>query len=264
MDSQYLEDCELVDEIPPLSSVGPSIFVPTDRDWAKTPPALPENPLAALEDSLREFDRHAQYVEENMLRMFAQEAERIRRTASFHPVPWDTHGRHYTDDEILTEPDLLYEEALIREDEPAVLKIMGDDEYKDWKESSRKPDDLRFRGRHGPAAAWTSLGPSVSGEYADLDTVREDMYRVTVDEERMTPREAALAHVLNLVKWGWDDQIRSHRAAVEKEKEDLRAELRRAMASNSAPVASPIPVPPTSAPVDDSVGEGVDSMDFEE
>jgi hypothetical protein len=263
----YLED------IPCLSSISPAIFVPTDRDFTKTPPPLSEDPVTRLEESLKELDRHAVRVEENMVWMFAREAERIRRGGALERVQYDEYNRPITEDQRKKVPNMMLEERILGEDEPVVLKLLGDDKYRDYQDTGRTREDPRDRRqRHTPAVPPTSPWPAGSREYADLATLRSEMFKLDVDELRQTPRQAALTHILNLVKWGWDEQLEGHRAAVNKEKEERRADLHRQMRANPFPLAttgSPASISSTTAatppaPSRANTSTGGDAMDLDQ
>jgi len=254
----YLED------IPFLSSISPSIFVPTDRDFTKTPPPLSDDPVTRLEESLKELDRHAMRVEQNMVWMFAREAERIRRGGALERVQYDEYNRPITEDQRKKVPNMVLEEKILGEDEPAVLKLLGDDKYRECQDTGRTREDPRDRRqRHAPAG---------SREYADLATLRSEIFKLEVDELRQTLRQAALMHILNLVKWGWDEQLEGHRAAVNKEKEERRAELHRQIRANPFPLAttgSPASISSTTAatppaPSRANTSTGGDAMDLDQ
>ncbi|KAK5636733.1 hypothetical protein RRF57_012445 [Xylaria bambusicola] len=179
------------EDIPRLTTIAPSIFVPTDRDFTKTPPPLSDDPTARLDAGLDALDWHAARVEDNMMLMFQREAERVRRVAE------SSSNQHTIKEPLkMTGNDLLLEERLLEQDSEDVLKMLREasQDAGSNRDSSRSRIPPRPRGPHDP-------------EYADLATLRNAMFRTAVDE-RQTPRSEALTHVLNLVKWGWDDQLR--------------------------------------------------------
>ncbi|KAI0508315.1 hypothetical protein F5B22DRAFT_426031 [Xylaria bambusicola] len=209
------------EEIPRLTTIAPSIFVPTDRDFTKTPPPLSDDPTARLDAGLDTLDWHATRVENNMILMLQREAERVRRVAE-----------NSTSQQTVKEPlnrtgnDLLLEERLLEQDSEDVLKILREasQDAASGREGSRPQLPPRPRGPHDP-------------EYTDLATLRSAMFRTAVDE-RQTPRSEALTHVLNLVKWGWDDQLEGHRGVVQKEKDERRAKLERQLKEGNFPKAA--------------------------
>ena len=210
-----------------MVTIAPAIFVPTDRDFTKTPPPLSDDPADRLDASIKELDWHAVHVENNMMLMFQREAERIRRVAEQDPTPSGSNQRPVKEPALRTGNELLLEERIIEEDSEAVIRILKDAKYRE-SEDSREGPHPRFPPRprrpHDP-------------EYADLATLRQEkMFMVPVDG-RQTPREEALTYVLNLVKWGWDDQLEGHRAVVQKEKDDRRAKLHFQVGENALPNA---------------------------
>ncbi|KAI0116380.1 hypothetical protein GGR51DRAFT_315485 [Nemania sp. FL0031] len=239
-----------MEEIPPLNSISPSIFVPTDRDFTKTPPPLSEDPITRLETTLAELDWHAERVEKNMIAMLAREAERIRRAGQVERVQYDSYHRPIKDGQRKADNELLLEEMILRRDEDAVRKIL-DGKRRDSEDTGSSREDPRerrpyHRSRSPPPPSPRPRGPW-DPEYADLATIRrEKTFRLDVDEFRQAPRSAALIHVLNLVKWGGEEQIEGHRAAVKKEKEERRANLHRQMKENPVPLSTT--GPPGSAP----------------
>ncbi|KAI3320716.1 hypothetical protein HD806DRAFT_505944 [Xylariaceae sp. AK1471] len=251
MSTQNESNPSYLDDIPPLTSIAPAIFVPIDRDLTKTPPPLPDDPVARLEYKLAEFDRYAAKVEENIILMLEREAERVRRAGLVDHRPIKNRQED-------TVPDLTLEERILKEDEAAVLKMLGDPEYQGYGDASGSREEPRAdrwhrnRPHSPPAPSPRPRGPG-DPEYADLTTLRSQMFRVDPGEARDPPRTVALTHMLNLVQWGWEDQIEGHRAAVKKYKEEQRAALRREMAANLSPLATtgpsasapPAPRPPT-------------------
>ncbi|KAI2620821.1 hypothetical protein GGS21DRAFT_413018 [Xylaria nigripes] len=244
------------DTIPVLTSISPSIFVPTDRDFTQPAPPVSDDPITRLEATIEALDWHAARVEDNMVAMLVREAQRVRRAGQVERVQYDSYRRPIKDQRKAADTDLLLEERIIREDSE---QLWRKDTYK------RNPrDDDAGRGRRDPRearppprqpAAFKMRSPepeSMEHEYIDLATLRRDkMVRLEVDEFRQTPRSAALTHVLNLVKWGWDDQLEGHRTAVRKEKEDLRANLHRKMKENPFSLTAnrpPTPTPQLSRP----------------
>ncbi|KAI1125706.1 hypothetical protein F5Y10DRAFT_224850 [Nemania abortiva] len=245
----------LEEEIPPLTSISPSIFVPTDRDFTKTPPPLSDDPSTRLEARLEALDWHADRVEENMKAMLAREAERLRRAGQVERVQYDSYHRPIREPQRRMDDELLLEERILCEDEHAVRKILQEGKYRDNESTASSREDPRerrtsYRSRSPPPLSPRPRGPR-DPEYADLATLRRDKtFRVDVDEMRNTPRTATLMYVLNLVKWGWDEQIEGHRAAVEREKEERRANLHLTMKENPFPLATtgpPAPAPLASA-----------------
>ncbi|KAI0970927.1 hypothetical protein F4678DRAFT_107951 [Xylaria arbuscula] len=255
MTTQDVSNQDGLDDIPPLITIAPSIFVPTDRDFTKTPPPLSDDPTARLETTIDALDWHAAHVEKNMILMLAREAERVRLAEQVESVQNNSSGRTVKDQHWRTDNELHIEETILREDQDLVVKILRDARYKDNEDvgSSREGPRSKHRPYSPPPFSTRSRG-SIEPEYADLATLRhEKMFRTEVDERRQTPRSKALTHVLNLVKWGWDDQLEGHRAVVQKEKDERRENLRRHMKENpflfdgmrqtSAPSAS-APLPP--------------------
>ncbi|KAI1312704.1 hypothetical protein F5Y03DRAFT_196244 [Xylaria venustula] len=255
-----------LDDIPPLTTIAPAIFVPTDRDFTKTPPPLSDDPTVRLETTIDALDWHAAHVEKNMTLMLVREAERVRLVEQVECVQHNSSPGLVKDQHWRTENELHIEETILREDQDAVLKILKDARYKD------KEDIGGSRHRpYSPPPFSTRPRGSGEPEYADFATLRyEKMFRTDVDEERQTPRSQALTHVLNLVKWGWDDQLEGHRAVVQKEKEERRANLHRHMKENPFLFAGPqqASAPPASAPLPPGLmhgnsGDG-DPMDIDQ
>ncbi|KAI0870572.1 hypothetical protein GGS24DRAFT_100300 [Hypoxylon argillaceum] len=234
-----------MEDIPPLTSISPSVFVPTDRDFTKTPPPLSDDPITRLETTIDALDWHAARVEENMVAMFVREAERVRQAGQVERVQYDSYHRPIKDQQRRMEDELRLEEMILREDNDAMLKIFTDGRYRENEDTSSNgredPRERRpyHRPRSPPPGCW---GP----EYADLATLRrEKMFRQDSNEFRQTPRSTALTHVLNLVKWGWDEQLEGHRAAIKKEKEERRAKLLHQMKENPFPLATTRPSLPS-------------------
>ncbi|KAF2968028.1 hypothetical protein GQX73_g5560 [Xylaria multiplex] len=257
MTTQNMSDQDGLEDIPVLTTIAPSIFVPTDRDFTKTPPPLSDEPIARLETTIEALDWHAARVDENIISMLAREAERVRRAGYIERMQYDVNRRPIKVQQTRTEHELILEEILLREDEDAVLKILRDAKYRDNEDvggSREGPRERRphNRSRSPPLPVPRPRGPRAP-ENADLHTLRHDrMFRLDVDELRQTPRSVALTHILNLIKWGWDDQLEGHRAAVKKEKDDRRANLDRQMKGNPFPLSTTgptAPVPTASAPV---------------
>ncbi|KAI0457179.1 hypothetical protein F5B21DRAFT_99457 [Xylaria acuta] len=257
-------------DIPVLSSISPSIFVPTKIDFTQPPPPLSDDPITRLEATIEALDWHAARVEENMVAMLVREAERVRRAGQVERVQYDAYRRPIKDPQTRADSELLLEEMILREDEAAVLKILRDGGYRHNEDAggSSREHSLERRPHHtphSPALLYRPRGPR-DPEYVDLATIRsQKMFRLDVDEWRQTPRSAALTHVLNLVKWGWDEQLEGHRAAVKKEKEDRRANLHRWMRENPFPLATTGPstsAPLASAPLHRSSVDG-DAMDID-
>jgi hypothetical protein len=254
MASQNQSPLSYLDDIPPLTSIAPAIFVPLHRDLTKTPPPLSDDPIIRLEYKLEELDRHAAKVEENMIWMLEREAERVRcgGLVDHRPV------KDQREDSV---PDLTLEERILKEDEAVVLKILGDPAYQDFEDAggNREPRADRWHRNRPDSPSVRPARPRGPGdpEYADLVTLRSQMFRVDPDEIRQPPRTVALTHILNLVHWGWEEQIEGHRAAVKKYKEDQRAALQREVASNPSPLlttgpstsALPASTSSTSAPL---------------
>ncbi|KAI1750654.1 hypothetical protein F4782DRAFT_244938 [Xylaria castorea] len=230
------------EDIPVLSSISPSIFVPTDIDFTQPPPPLSNDPITQLETTIEALDWHAARVEENMVAMIVREAERVRRAGQVERVQYDAYRRPIKDPQRRMDSELLLEEMILREDEAAVLRILRDGGHRhNGDAGGSREHSLERRPHHTPRSpvlphrSRGARGP----EYMDLATIRSQMmFRLDVDEWRQTPRTAALTHVLNLVKWGWDDQLEGHRAAVKKEIEDRRANLHRRMRENPFPLAT--------------------------
>ncbi|KAI1159394.1 hypothetical protein F5B18DRAFT_637236 [Nemania serpens] len=227
-----------IEDIPNLGSVSPAIFVPTDRDFTKTPPPLSDDPTARMEETIEALDWHAARVEENMIAMMVREAERVRRAGQVERVQYDMYRRPMkTKDPLkgMGMDELRLEEIILREDKEAVRKILMDGKHRDSRDAVSSP---RARG---------SLGP----EYADLDTIRQEkMFQQVVDASRQTPRSEALTNIFNLVKWGWDVQLEGHRTAIKLEKEGRRAKFHRQMKETPfmfATTGPPAPVPPAAA-----------------
>ncbi|KAJ8124158.1 hypothetical protein ONZ43_g60 [Nemania bipapillata] len=237
------QDQNGLEDIPPLTSISPSIFVLTDRDFTKTPPPMSDDPITRLETTIDALDWHAARVEENMIAMFALEAERVQRAGQVERVQYDAYLRPIKDQQRNMDNELRLEEMILREDEDAVRKILIDGRHRDNEDTSSSREDPRERRPHHRSHSPPPFSPRSRGprdlEYMDLATVRrEKMFRQDVNELRQTPRSAALTHVLNLVKWGWDEQIEGHRAAIKKEKEERRANLHRQMKENPIPLAT--------------------------
>ncbi|KAI1431539.1 hypothetical protein GGR50DRAFT_59428 [Xylaria sp. CBS 124048] len=222
-----------LDNIPALTSISPSIFVPTERDFTKTPPPISDDPVTRLEETLEALDWHAARVEDNMVAMLVREAQRVRQVGGIEHAHY-LKNRQVKDCVQLQNPEkeLILEERILRQGAEMVLKgLKGkrpreDDDQKDPYER-RPPTQPRNFSSSG-------LPPSESSDpqYADLATLRrERLMRVDVDE-RQSPRSVALTFLLNLVKWGWDEQLEGHRGAVEREKEERRAALARMLREN--------------------------------
>ncbi|KAI0534524.1 hypothetical protein GGR58DRAFT_51184 [Xylaria digitata] len=256
MTTQSMSDQDGLDDIPALTSIAPSIFVPTDRDFTKTPPPLSDDPIARLETTIEALDWHAARVDENIISMCEREAERVRRAGCVERIQYDENRCPIKVQQRRTEHELFLEEILLCEDEEAVLKILRDAKYHDNEDvgSSREgPRERRphNRSRSPPLPPPRPRGPRAP-ENVDLHTLRDKMFRLNVDELRQTPRSVALTHILNLIKWGWDEQLEGHRAAVKKEKDDRRANLDRQMKETPFPLSttgSTAPVPTASAPM---------------
>ncbi|KAI0392682.1 hypothetical protein F5Y17DRAFT_343834 [Xylariaceae sp. FL0594] len=233
----YLED------IPFLSSISPAIFVPTDRDFTQPLPPSSDDPEARLRENLMELDRHSMLVEENMVWMFAREAERIRRAGAVERVHYDEYKRPVSEDQTGKAPILALEEKILQEDERTVLRLLADEKYRDYRDAGRSREEPRERWqRHAPVPPPPppppQQRPAGPREFADLATMRSEMVKVDVDELRLSPRQAALTHILNLVKWAWDEQLEGHRAAVNKEKEERWAEYHRQTRAKPSPLAT--------------------------
>ncbi|KAI1820648.1 hypothetical protein F4861DRAFT_50582 [Xylaria intraflava] len=237
------------ENIPVLSSISPSIFVPTDRDFTKTPPPLSDDPVTRLEATMEALDWHAARVEENMVAMLVREAQRVRRGGYIERVQYDSYHRPIKDyaGYKRAEKELLLEERMVREDTEAFLKTITGKKSRD-EDDKQDPHDRRPHPRQPSASSiLPPLSETLEPEYTDLATLRrEKLLRLEVDEVRQTPRAAALTHVLNLVKWGWEDQLEGHRDAVRKEKESRRADLHRRMKENPFPLATSGPAVPAS------------------
>ncbi|KAI1352805.1 hypothetical protein F5Y01DRAFT_313466 [Xylaria sp. FL0043] len=236
MATQNLSNKAGLEEIPALTTIAPSIFVPTDRDFTKTPPPASDDPTVRLETTIDELDWHAAQVERNMVFMLKREAERVRRAGEIERVQYDSYGRPVRNQQRRTDDHLHLEEMILREDEEAVLRILGGERHRDNEgsgSSRERPREGRSHHRpySPPPLSTRPRGPR-DPEYTDLRTLRREMFRVDVDECRQTPRSAALTHVLNAVEWGWNDQLEGHRAVVQKEKEERRANLHRRMKEN--------------------------------
>ncbi|TGJ80110.1 hypothetical protein E0Z10_g8653 [Xylaria hypoxylon] len=247
MTTQNVPDQDGPEDIPALTSMAPSIFVPTNRDFTKTPPPLSDDPISCVETTIKELDWHAQRVEENMIAMLAREAELVRRTGHMERAQYDLNNRPSKHQQRMVDHDLLLEELILREDEDAVLNMLRDAQNRDNEDAGSSREGPRerwphYRSHSPPLPPPRRRSSWAASEYADLNTLRrERMFRLDVDASRETPRSAALAHVFNLIKWGWDDQIEGHRAFVKKEKEERRAKVHRQMKEN--------PLPPATTPV---------------
>ncbi|KAI1364501.1 hypothetical protein F5Y08DRAFT_210263 [Xylaria arbuscula] len=220
------------EDIPPMTSIAPAIFVPTDRDFTKTPPPLSDDPATRINASIEALDWHAARVENNMILLCVREAERIRRgveqqeenaaanaTNNTNTINTNTQSNN-SNPHLSTGNELLLEERILEEDSEAVLRILRESKYQDSEDNNSSNNSNNPRSRPP-----RPRGPD-DPEYADLATLREKkMFRTPVDEGRQTPREQALTHVLNLVKWGWDEQLETHRVAIEKEKADRRSRV---------------------------------------
>ncbi|KAI0432270.1 hypothetical protein F5Y09DRAFT_152058 [Xylaria sp. FL1042] len=258
MTTQNMSNQHGQEEIPVLTTIAPSIFVPTDRDFTKTPPPLSDDPTVRLETTIDALDWHAAQVERNMVFMLKREAERVRLAGQVERVQYDSYGRPVKPQQRRTDNDLHLEEMILREDEEAVLRILGDEKYRDSEGAGSNREGPRERRSYHrpyspPPLPTRPRGP-MDPEYTDLWTLRrEKMFRLDVDECRQTPRSAALTHVLNAVKWGWDDQLEGHRAVVQKEKDERRANLQRQIKENPflfAPgTGQTASAPPASAPL---------------
>ncbi|KAI1179893.1 hypothetical protein F4777DRAFT_532386 [Nemania sp. FL0916] len=235
------------EEIPPLTSISPAIIVPTNRDFTKTPPPMLDDPAVCVEATIDALEWHAARVEENMIKMLMREAERIKRVGQIERAQYDAYGRPIREPPTQTESELKLEGIILREDEAVVRRILTDRRFHENEDTAS--------GGNGPWAAPRGPGDPA---YADLATLRrEKLFRRDVDESRLTPRTAALMHVINLAKYGWDEQIEGHRAAVEKEKQTRRAEVREQMGGN-------IIAPATSAPTPRQSLGGPDPMDLDQ
>ncbi|KAI0467832.1 hypothetical protein F4859DRAFT_226472 [Xylaria cf. heliscus] len=256
-------------DIPVLSSISPSIFVPTDIDFTQPPPPMSDDPITCMEATIEALDWHAARVEENMVAMLVREAERVRRAGQVERVQYDVYRRPIKDSQPRMDNELRLEEIILREDEAAVLKTLRDGGHRSNEDvGSSRDHSLERRPHHTPRSP--ALPPRPRGprdpEYVDLATIRsQKMFRMEVDEWRQTPRSAALTHVLNLVKWGWDEQLEGHRAAVKKEKEDRRANLHRRMRENPFPLVTTGPSTTTSLTSTSLHGNSVDgdAMDID-
>ncbi|GAP85604.1 hypothetical protein SAMD00023353_1301340 [Rosellinia necatrix] len=275
------------EDIPVLVSISPSIFVPTDRDFTKTPPPLSDDPITRMEATIEALDWHASRVEENMVAMLAREAERVRRAGQVERVQYDSYRRPVKEQHRAIGNELRLEEVILREGGEAIARMLGDEksqeDVEDAGSAGREDSRPHHHHHHHPHhhhhrhRSYSSppppplRSPQLRGprdpEYASLAAIRrERMFRVDVDELRQTPRAAALTHVLNLVKWGWDEQVEGHRAAVKKEIEERRANLHRLVRDNPFPLAtaagpSSAPALPTPAPPhggDPVVGDAMD------
>ncbi|KAI0205653.1 hypothetical protein F4808DRAFT_409792 [Astrocystis sublimbata] len=233
--------------IPILQSISPAIFVPTDIDFTKPSPPISDDPITRLEVKMEALDWHAAGVEENMIAMFMREAERMRRAGKVERVQYDINRRPIKEPPGETEIDLRLEQMIMRADDEAVLKILKEGPL-------RPPEDAGqgSRPHHKPQSpavpqTWRDQrGP----EHVDMAYIRSQrMFKTEVDELRQTPRSVALTHVLNLVKWGWDEQLEGHRGAVRREKEECRAKLEYQLRGIAFPTAStetfglPVPAP---------------------
>ncbi|KAI0555842.1 hypothetical protein F4679DRAFT_7324 [Xylaria curta] len=227
-------------DIPFLSCISPAIFVPTDIDFTQPSPPPSDDPITRMEDAIEALDWHAARVEDNMVAMIVREAERLRRAGQVERVEYDVYRRPIKDPQMSTDSELRLEEMALREDGAAVLKILREGGYR-RNEDAGDSRELSFERSHrSPTLPRRPRGPQ-DPEYVDLATIRsEKMFKLDVDERRQTPRTAALTNVLNLVKWGWDEQLEGHRTAVKREIEERRASLHRRMRENStfAPLAS--------------------------
>lgn len=277
------------EKTPPLKCIGPSIFVPTDRDFTKTPPPLSDDPVTRTEAAIESLDWHAARVEENMISMLLREAQRVRRAGLVERVQYDAHHRPVAEQRPPkgVENDMRLEELFLCDTDGDVARMLKD-EYgrrdseggagavsgnvairEDPRDNSRRPhhqqqqqQQQHHHHHHSPPPP-RHRGPR-HPEYMDLATIRrEKMFRMEVDELRHTPRSAALVHVLNLVKWGWDEQLEGHRTAVRKETEQRRANLHRQVKENP-PLAtvgassSSMSAPPVPAPLHGDSGDAMD------
>lgn len=266
------------EEIPPLKCIGPSIFVPTDRDFTKTPPPLSDDPVTRTEATIESLDWHAARVEENMISMLLREAQRVRRAGTVERVQYDAHLRPVEEQRGLGN-EMRLEELFLRDDEAEITRMLKDEYARrdsegggatsgniPIREDPRDSKRSHHHQYHNPPPRPRHRGPR-DPEYMDLASIRrEKMFRMDVDELRHTPRSAALVHVLNLVKWGWDEQLEGHRTAVRKEKEQRRANLHRQVMENP-PLATvgastsshSVPArPPTPVPVRGDSGDAMD------
>lgn len=254
MATQNVPDQGGPEDIPALSNMAHSIFVPTDRDFTKTPPPLSDDPVAREEITIEALEWHAARVDENMILIMAREAERVQRLGQVERVHYDWTNRPITHQQRNMDHGLLLEEILLREDEEAVMGMLRDAKYRDNDDVGHSREGPRERERrphhrsHSPSARhqddWAGF------QSADLRTLRERMFKLDPDEHRQTPRSAALTHVLSLIKWGWDDQIEGHRGLVNKMKEMRRTRVQqevRFAQSNTTPTLAPSA--PPSAPL---------------
>ncbi|KAI0192557.1 hypothetical protein EV127DRAFT_425786 [Xylaria flabelliformis] len=247
--------------IPVLSSISPAIFVPTDIDFTQPSPPLSDDPINRMEDTIEALNWHAARVEENMMAMIIREAERIRRAGQVERVQYDEYRRPIKNPQQRSmDSELRLEEMILREDEAAVLRILRDGGYR------YSEDAGDSRSHRSPTLPHRPRGPR-HPEYLDLATIRkEKMLRLDANEWRQTPRAEALTHILNLIKWGWDEQLEGHRAAVKKEIEDRRDNLHRRMRENPFPLATTGPsasTPLASVPLHRNSVDG-DPMDIDE
>ncbi|KAI1741065.1 hypothetical protein F4680DRAFT_80013 [Xylaria scruposa] len=221
--------------IPNLSHISPAIFVPTDIDFTQPSPPPSDDPITRVEDTIEALDWHAARVEDNMVAMMVREAERLRRAGQVECVQYDAFRRPIKDPHVNMDGRLRLEEMTLRDDEATVLKILKEGGHRHNEDAG---DSLERRPHRSPTLPHRPRGPQ-DPEYVDLDTIRsQKMFRLDVDELRQTPRAAALTHVLNLIKWGWDEQLEAHRTAVKKEIEERRANLHRRMKENPFPLAT--------------------------
>ncbi|KAI1196477.1 hypothetical protein F5X97DRAFT_208843 [Nemania serpens] len=245
------------EDIPELASISPAIFIPTDRDFTKTPPPLSDDPATQMEGTIEALDWHAARVEENIIAMMMREAERVRRIGQVERVQYDMYRRPMKakdHERGMGMDELRLEEIILREDKDVVRKILMDGKHRDSREAASEP---RARGLLGP-------------EYADLDTIRKQKMLLqpveAAESYRRTPRSEALTNIFNLIKWGWDVQLEGHRTAVKVEKEERRANFHRQMKETPfsfATTGPSVPAPPAAVLPHSNAFDG-DPMDVDE
>ncbi|KAI1506208.1 hypothetical protein F5X99DRAFT_426264 [Biscogniauxia marginata] len=194
------------EDIPPLSNIAPSIFVPATVDFTQPPPALAPDPAQRQREALTQIDEHAAAVRRNIHHMLRQEVTRSRRVGT-RPRPFYTAlGRPVGR---ARGPGLTpAQEAatLPGEDEEAAVAQLLD---RDQQQHHQPPPP-----RGGPWEVPPAVGLGAG-----------DLVSAVAYEEREPPRRYAVGYFLNTVKNGLA-QLEGHAASVERVKEQRRAEFR--------------------------------------
>ncbi|CAJ2511175.1 Uu.00g068000.m01.CDS01 [Anthostomella pinea] len=214
------------EDIPLLSNIAPSIFVPATFDYTTAPPPLPTDPRKRLEQRLVQIEEHEAKVQRNIRAMTKREVRRIHLIGETDRPYFDNLGRRVTKKR---KPGLTtYEQDLLPNNREELARLW---ESKAWGRLPPPPPPPPPPVRGGP---WE----------VPLGLSKNDLLNGPVHADNLSPRAASVKFFLNIIQFSAQN-LEGHADAI-------RAEMEKTIAQYGFPASDFLPdkhVPGVPAPI---------------